>query len=134
MLGVKDDNVRLMPVGILEGARHVLLLRGFFVGYKTLYGDDSYPLLTDWRSQATVRLHPAFYTQTPNELLGNIHVCPKLAENLRILHFMFKRIHAMPWAFGAIASFSFSTALSRSSPQQSRFLLRGRLIMRGVNH
>ncbi len=76
MLGIQGATMCLKSLQSLEGARHVLLLNGFVVGYKTLHGDDTYPLLTDWRTGATVKLYPAIYSHRPNELLGDIHVCP----------------------------------------------------------
>ncbi len=73
-LGMKDDETCLIPLEHLEGARHVLLLKDSIVGYATLHGDDTYPLLADWRIGATVRLCPALYNDRPHILLGNIHV------------------------------------------------------------
>lgn len=69
-LGMKGDKPRLIPLQRLEGARHVLLLNGSIVGYGTLLGDDTYPLLTDWRTCATVRLIPALYNNNPHMLRG----------------------------------------------------------------
>lgn len=64
-----------MSLRTIHGARQVLLLNGFVVGYKTLYGDDTYPLLTDWRSGDTLRLYPVYFVHHRDELLENIHVC-----------------------------------------------------------
>ncbi len=75
LLGVKGKTTILTPVKSLRGARHVLLLNDSFVGYSTLLGDDTYPLLTNWRSGATIRLCPALYSSHPHMILGDIHVC-----------------------------------------------------------
>ncbi len=101
-------------------------LREFSVGYRALGGDNTYPLLTDWRSGATVRTSSSRLYSPPQRNYWAIftYVLSSLKTHTRS-HVTFQRVRVMPWAFGAIASFSFSTALSRFSPQQSKFLLWG---------
>ncbi len=93
---MKGDAVRLVSLQTIEGARHVLLLKDFVVGYKTFHGDDTYPLLTDWRTEATVRLHPALYNHHADQLIGDIHVCPNLLICNAVLNHNLKTpCHAM---------------------------------------
>ncbi len=73
-LGVEGDKIRLVSLQRLEGALRVLLLKGFLVGYTVLHGDDTYPLLTDWQTRATVALSPILYSYHPEEPIGDIHV------------------------------------------------------------
>lgn len=74
-LGMKDDEPCLIPLEHLDGARHVLLLKDSIIGYTTLNGDDTYPLISDWRIGSTVRLCSALYSNRPHGLFGDIHVC-----------------------------------------------------------
>ncbi len=73
-LGVEGEKIRLASLQRLERARHVLLLKGFLVGYKVLHGDDTYPLLTEWQTRATVTLHPTLYSHHPDKLMSTKHV------------------------------------------------------------
>ncbi len=75
LLGMKDDETCLIPLERLEGARHVLLLKDSIIGYATLNGDDTYPLISDWRIGSTARLCSALYSNRPHKLFGDIHVC-----------------------------------------------------------
>ena len=88
MLGMEEGAPRLNSVQILEGARHVLLLKGFTIGYKTLYGDDTYPLLTYWPTGTTVCLYSSLFCLNPDIMIGDIHV-----RSLRYLHLSFISIH-----------------------------------------
>ncbi|KLO09770.1 hypothetical protein SCHPADRAFT_1000015 [Schizopora paradoxa] len=67
------DGISLVPVQSIEGARQVFLLKDFIIGFGSLNGDDTYPLVSDWRIQATKQLIPALYLNNSNALLGNIH-------------------------------------------------------------
>jgi len=74
-LGIKGGKICLVSLQRLERVRHVLLLKGFLVGYKVLHGDDTYPILTEWRTRATAVLHPTLYSHHPDKdtLMGVIH-------------------------------------------------------------
>ncbi|KLO09772.1 hypothetical protein SCHPADRAFT_1000017 [Schizopora paradoxa] len=67
------DGISLVPLQRLEGARHVFFLKNFIVGFGSLCGDDTYPLVSDWRTQATKRLIPALYLDDSHALMGDIH-------------------------------------------------------------
>lgn len=113
LLSAKDNTVCLESLQILEGARHVLLLKDFVVGYKTLYGDDTYPLLTEWRTGATLRLFPMIFNHQTHDLMGNIHVCFQIASIMRHSHNISKSpCHAMSvWRNHLFVVFDFSVAI-----------------------
>ncbi|KLO09771.1 hypothetical protein SCHPADRAFT_943357 [Schizopora paradoxa] len=72
-LEMNNKGPNLRTVQRLEGARHVFLLKDSIIGYGSLYGDDTFPLISDWRTLATKRLLPALYLNNMNSLLGDVH-------------------------------------------------------------
>ena len=106
VFGMKGGAPSLRFVRTLEGARHVLLVRGCVIGYKTLDGDDTYPLLTYWPTGATVRLHSCLFSYNPDLSVGDIYVrSPSLANHCFYSYVFFHtRVIVMQWEFGEITS------------------------------
>lgn len=93
---VNSSGPILRTVQRLEGARHAFLLKDSIIGYGSLYGDDTFPLISDWRTLATKRLLPSLYLDKTNSLLGDVHVRSKILRTGNILTSIIFRALAAP--------------------------------------